>query len=568
MRTPKRPSQPVRSALLVCGLCACQIDYDSLQGEATSSSLSGHPSGPGSQSSNSDANPDSVESDAGTGSTTGTGSKSQDFDPFFCSLSSLKDISLIRAIVDELGPRAFYDGFYSLKRLDLNNSAYVVHSIDGLECAENLQELRIQNHRVTEIFWVSFLPNLKVLDIRGNPAGTWELLQIRNSLQKLQELSWTVSSTEVYRFHQLSESLVHLRELRLEGVGVTAALLPSIFSLPEIRKLGIRFAPNFRVDDLGAYCEHRGFPESSPCAKITDLDLSHMGLLSLDWMTSNHRAPRLTNLRQLNIGYNRVRDLSPLGAYGSQLSHLFAAGNRIESANAIAKVGSISQLILNDNPGIQSLKALSDLTQLVLLHLESCDLTSLQELGDLKHIKSLSLSQNPIDSISPLSGLTSLTHLALQGTKVSDLTPVTTLRSLEEIYLANIPSIVNLTGLENLPKLRTVMAAESGVTDISSIVKWFDLHKKHIELDVSGCPESLCLRRPMASLQQMATENKITLHTTCEPKTHADTAPSYFLASPTLNATPPFRPASDHGSSSDGSPPACPVSLGPGNLCR
>ncbi len=121
-----------------------------------------------------------------------------------------------------------------------------------------------------------------------------------------------------------------------------------------------------------------------------------------------------SNLEELRIRWNRVRDLSPLSGLTS-LRHLDAHANLlISDITPLAGLTNLHRLIIRDNR-VSDISALSRLVNLEYLSLEWNQISDISALAGLASLQEVSLQYNDIHDISPLSGLTHLDHIDVRG---------------------------------------------------------------------------------------------------------------------------------------------------------
>ena len=103
--------------------------------------------------------------------------------------------------------------------------------------------------------------------------------------------------------------------------------------------------------------------------------------------------PELTQLTVLNLGGNRITDVSALAGL-TQLERLDLAGNQITDVGALAGLTQLTVLNLGGNR-ITDVGALAGLTQLTELNLNATEITDASALAGLTRLTSLSLWFNP-----------------------------------------------------------------------------------------------------------------------------------------------------------------------------
>lgn len=120
----------------------------------------------------------------------------------------------------------------------------------------------------------------------------------------------------------------------------------------------------------------------------------------------------LTNLKELYLSRNHIRDLTPLKDL-TDLAILSLDNNKLENLNGIPS------------------------NKLVRLSLEDNELTQVDALAGLTKLETLFISKNQLRNIDGLANLTNLKILDLNKNELSDLTPLAKLEKLISIHLAN-----------------------------------------------------------------------------------------------------------------------------------
>ena len=121
----------------------------------------------------------------------------------------------------------------------------------------------------------------------------------------------------------------------------------------------------------------------------------------------------MTQLTTLNLGWNRIADITPL-ANLTHLTNLLLISNGIADISPLAGLTKLKQLRIQDN-AITDIRPLAALTQLTYLALSSNQITDVSPLAGLTQLEQLHIQENAIVDYSPLDGL-SLTEFVYDQT--------------------------------------------------------------------------------------------------------------------------------------------------------
>ena len=195
----------------------------------------------------------------------------------------------------------------------------------------------------------------------------------------------------------------------------------------------------------------------------------------------------LTNLTDMNLAWNDIRDLSGLAGLSSlkSLDLTEIRGSQTLGAeerspldlSPLAGLTSLTQLNLSQNK-ISDLSPLASLTNLKSLNLvavhirwDASDTSTLDlsPLASLTELADLDLHYNNVTDISPLVGLINLTRLDIRSNHISDISPLAGLTKL--VYLNGQQNkIANVSPLSGLTALQEVVLSNNLISDISPLV--------------------------------------------------------------------------------------------------
>ncbi len=183
-----------------------------------------------------------------------------------------------------------------------------------------------------------------------------------------------------------------------------------------------------------------------------------------------------SGLKSLDLGGNRITDLTPLAALDGLTTLILSGNPNLENLAPLASLTRLGHLDLSSNRRITDLTPLSGLALLETLRLDRTGASDLMPLAGLVRLKTLNLSWNrQIVDLSPLSGLTLLETLRLDGIGASDLAPLAGLTRLETLTLSSNRQIVDLSPLSGLTLLRTLRLDHTGATDFSLLSAFTEL---------------------------------------------------------------------------------------------
>ena len=204
---------------------------------------------------------------------------------------------------------------------------------------------------------------------------------------------------------------------------------------------------------------------------LTELDLGSQNL------TDEEIEPlkEMVNLTHLDLRQNQLTDLSPLAGL-TQLKSLELRGNNLSDLSPLSGLTELEELRLGgsgtglDNPGITDLSPLAGLTKLQYLTLpRQASIRDLSPLAGLTNLKSFTLdgvaSENTgtqITDLSALSNLTQLEILHLFNCGASDLSPLAGLTNLTELRLLGQLAFTDLTPLSGMTELRLLELTAQG----------------------------------------------------------------------------------------------------------
>merc|ERR1711916_409672 len=131
----------------------------------------------------------------------------------------------------------------------------------------------------------------------------------------------------------------------------------------------------------------------------------------------------LAALRVLDLSFNLVRDMSPLGSGFASLTKLYLCANKISAICGLDSVPALEVLELGSNRirKIEKLEGLSALTELEILDVQSNRITVLEGLEENSKLTDLYLSHNMIEELTGLDALAFLETLDVSNNALAHL---------------------------------------------------------------------------------------------------------------------------------------------------
>lgn len=194
----------------------------------------------------------------------------------------------------------------------------------------------------------------------------------------------------------------------------------------------------------------------------------------------------LTGLTWLNLVRTGIGDLSPLSGLVA-LTHLDLGCNDFTDLSPLEGLVNLAELSMGHDSScvydsrVSNLSALDGMSQLTTLSAYGNAIVDLRPLAGLRTLTYIQLADNPeLEDVSPLQDLSALETLGLSNTSVNDVSPLARIASLRSLDLTHV-------GLSTLEKLRVTTQlteldlAFNELVDISKLVLFTDL--THLYLD-------------------------------------------------------------------------------------
>lgn len=185
----------------------------------------------------------------------------------------------------------------------------------------------------------------------------------------------------------LPEPTQHTVSVFLKQAGVSDCLLAD-HRLSQMKRLELY---NLGVTDLGPLESLTHLTELT----VVNLESPTYDVAENPYVIRDIRPLRsLTQLRKLNLGFNKIEDLSPLASM-KRLEELNLQHNAITDLSPLASLTNLKSLDLNHNQ-IQDVMSLITLPQLRILGLRHNLITQVEPLQPLKDLAVIDLGGNPI----------------------------------------------------------------------------------------------------------------------------------------------------------------------------
>ena len=311
----------------------------------------------------------------------------------------------------------------------LAESRQYLTDISPLKDLTKLKKLVLKNNKIEDLSAIGNLTNLEELDLYGN-RGIKSINGFEN-LKKLKKLllNRTVGITDISPLKECKD----LEELSIQNNKVS-----SIEALKDHEKLTLLdISGNKQITDLSPL-------EKS--TKMTRLLANGNKIESLDSLK------KLTELKEIHISENNIKDLSPL-----------------------EELVNLEDLDISNNPDIKSLDVLKNLTNITELKINNAKkVTDFSPISKLKKLDDLTIIRSGLTDVSFLKGLNEITEMSLQNNQISDINPLVEMANLREVKLGynNIFDASPIGKLRSKFKVAVEMGSQEANFDAtSSLVK-------------------------------------------------------------------------------------------------
>ena len=176
-------------------------------------------------------------------------------------------------------------------------------------------------------------------------------------------------------------------------------------------------------------------------------------------------------------------------------------GNSLANLRQLSGMTHLTQLTLN-NFLPPDLNALTNLTQLQTLQLESDGLTNAASLAVLLNVTNLDLNFNLLTDLDFAAGMGGLRTLKASANLIEDVSPLLGLTNLTQLELASDP-LTNTMALGALTNLTSLIVSFDGLTDISFVTNLIRLQNLDVGFNPLADPNSLNFIAGLTNLTQL-----------------------------------------------------------------
>lgn len=170
-------------------------------------------------------------------------------------------------------------------------------------------------------------------------------------------------------------------------------------------------------------------------------------------LTNIDAVANLSNLRDLDVSSDHVKDLTPIGA----LADLEGLGIHTEEAEDFSFLQYLRKLTDFEirNPYFTDLSLLNKMADLVSLKIWEEGVSDLRPLAFLKSLQRITMPLSSVKDISPLAHLPSLVEVYMAGSSVKDISALGHCATLESISLDN-SQVADIRPVLELPNLKRI----------------------------------------------------------------------------------------------------------------
>ncbi|RMG66455.1 MAG: leucine-rich repeat domain-containing protein [Bacteroidetes bacterium] len=350
------------------------------------------------------------------------------------NLTRLEVLKLAGTQVADLSPLRYALG---LREINLNQSPMA--DLRPVGHFPRLQRLYLAHTRVEDLAPLAGLTDLRDLDLRHTAVVDLEPLQACTRLEALK-----VDHTFVQTLDPLHG---------LESLHTLSCMHTPVYDLAPLR-----FTPSLRV----LLCDHTRIQSLEPLEGLSLLRKVYCDSTRVDLAEANRflaRRPEVLVVYESETLQQWWQEMPPAWqAYFRQHVTL----DRVPTREQLHEASSVQEVDLTGQAVIASAAPLRLLHRLESLTLNGTRIDSLGALSELTDLSYLSLRGIPVRSLAPLAFLNRLAFLDVAETQVADLEPLRDLVALEYLSVEKTP-VSRLSPLEKLPLLRQVYADETGV---------------------------------------------------------------------------------------------------------
>jgi len=368
-----------------------------------------------------------------------------------------------------------------ITELECNEGA--IHSLKGLENAVNLRrlsfwagiggELLLSQYTgesdpdnpdavidVPAFHDLSIIENfskLESLEIGGYGAFTAE--QLNAVLSRLSNLEILSISSDLFTDLSAFTGLSGLRELTVQGGGDRAGIVTDISLITTFPNLRYFKLDSYLITDISPLANATNITELDLISNLSGLLVNNIqiesSLVDVDPLSS------MVWLQKLSLGSHEassnINSISALTAL-TNVEELYLVNLSSDNISLLSSLVKMKRLSLVRMPLISNISAVQNMNNLEYFYLSGIRYGS-------------SSSRSLVSDLSPLSNLTSLEVIHLYHASVSDISPINLLQNLVHVdFTSN--NITDISVLANLPVLAYVELVNNDVVDIYSLLSF------------------------------------------------------------------------------------------------
>ena len=369
-----------------------------------------------------------------------------------------------------------------------------IHSLDGIEHLENLENLQLSTNQVEDLSPLAGLTKLKQLGVENNQirditplAGLVNLTELGLRANDLTDISPLTSLTKL-EYLTLGENqiadLAPLAELKeLTSLNLTSNQIADISPLAGLTNLTQLYLSNNQLSEIKAV---EGLTNLQSLTVENNLITDIAPLVNNSGLGAGDAVYMRWNYLDLTPGSDDMNNIQALMDRGLYLFYdpqnrivTFADPNleqvireTINKPEGDLTAGEVSVIwrLDADNRGISSLEGIEHLEKLQYLILWDNQISDLTPIADLTTLLVLNVDRNQVSDLSPVAGLTALKTLYAEDNYLTDISPVRDLVDLTTLGVAG-NDISDISPITALTKLVRLTLADNEITDITPLVE-------------------------------------------------------------------------------------------------
>ena len=240
----------------------------------------------------------------------------------------------------------------------------------------------------------------------------------------------------------------------LEYLSLASCEISSVWSLSTLTNLKELDLSGNAIRDLSAL---------AGLSKLEVLNLSHNAVVELEHLSG------LTMLTDLDLSYNSVTDISPLGGC-SILAQLNVDHNLLKTLSGIDKISNLRSLSCSNNE-LFNISALSGNALLSELNISGNAISDISVLANLKQLFTLDFSHNQVKKLPAFAKDSILVAINGSSNKLTSLDALAGLANLNVVTMDQNSGIKSVNKLADCEQLIEVSVYGTAVKDVSALTK-------------------------------------------------------------------------------------------------